>query len=93
MATRIKMSDIERRILDRVLLSPDGFERIEDLLAAIDTDRNQFVDALESLEGEGYLSVSNLGGSIIVACDDPLSAILANAKSSSFAVTSRVGQC
>jgi hypothetical protein len=93
MASRIKLGDIERRILDRVLLSPDGFERIEDLLVAIDADRNQFVDALESLEGEGYLSVSNLGGSIIVACDDPWSAILSSPQANRLAVTSRVGHC
>ena len=66
----------------------DEYGKEFDRLPAADRQR-----VLENLEGEGYLSVSNLGGSIIVACDDPLSAILANAKSCPLAVTSRVGQC
>jgi hypothetical protein len=88
MATRIKLSDLERRILDRVVLSNDGFERIEELLAAIGGDRNQFVDALETLEGEGYVSVSNLGGDIVVACEDVLALV-----GSGTIYSGRVGHC
>ena len=89
MATRIKLSNLERRILDRIFLSDDGFEPVENLLAAIGEDRNLFVDALESLEGAGYLSVANLGGSVVVACEDPLAGPLAG----SFSHTNRIGHC
>ena len=32
MATHIKMSPLEQRILNKIYLSPNGFERVEDLL-------------------------------------------------------------
>jgi DNA-binding FadR family transcriptional regulator len=94
MATRIKMSELEQRILDRVFLSRDGFERVEDLLAAIGADRNQFVDALENLEGEGYLSVSSLGGSVVVASEDPIGLAVPDMHlRPSMILSHRVGHC
>ena len=93
MATRIKLNALEQRILDRILMSGDGFEPVEELLAAIGGDRNQFVDALESLEGSGCLSVSSLGGSIVVACDDPLREALEGVSNAGLICASRVGHC
>ena len=93
MATRIKLNELEQRILDRILLSGDGFEPVEDLLAAIGAERNQFVDALENLEGAGCLSVSNFGGSIVVGCDDPLRDAYEGIANSGLICASRVGHC
>ena len=93
MATRIKLNDLERRILDRVLLAGEGYEPVEELLAEIGGDRNQFVDALENLEGEGCLQVSNLGGSIVVACEDPLVRVLDGVPTSGLICANRIGHC
>lgn len=93
MATRIKMSQLERRILDRILLTGDGFEPVEDLLAALGADRNQFVDALETLEADGYLAVSSLGGSVVVAAMDPLAEICPPIGNPALIYTHRVGHC
>ena len=90
MATRIKLSNMEQQILDRVFLSPDGFEPVEDLLSAIGGDRNLFVDALEMLEGAGYLAVANVGGSVIVACENPVRNLAGSAPT---LTTNRVGHC
>ena len=92
-ATRIKLTDLEQQILDRVFLSSDGFAPVEDLLAATGADRNQFVDALESLEGEGYLSVANLGGSIVVASEDLLTQAADEVGALALAYSNRVGHC
>jgi len=93
MATRIKLSEIEQSILDRVFLSPEGFERVEDLLAAIGVDRTQFVDALENLEGEGYLSVSSYGGSLVVASEDPVGILIRDAPARGMIYSQRVADC
>ena len=93
MATRIKLTALEQRILDRVFLSRDGFEPVEDLLAAIGGDRNQFVDALETLEGHGYLSVANLDGSIVVASEDLVTQAVVGMDRASFVCANRIGHC
>lgn len=93
MATRIKLNGLEQRILDRILLSGDGFEPVEELLAAVGAERNQFVDALENLEGSGCLSVANYGGNIVVACDDPLREAYDGIANAGLICTNRVGHC
>ena len=93
MATRVKMTSLERMILDRVFLSATGFERVEDLHDAVGADQTDFVNALESLEGDGYLSISNLGGAIVVAFDDPLSDGSGVPVAPALAYASRVGHC
>ena len=93
MATRVKMTALERRILDRVFLSANGFERVEDLHDAIGAEQTDFVDALETLEGDGYLSISNLGGAIVVAFDDPLAEACAVPAAPALGYASRVGHC
>ena len=93
MATRIKMSELEQRIIDRVFHAQDGYEPIEDLLAEIGAERGQFVDALENLEGSGYLSVSNLGGNVVVASQDPVAIAQAEAPHRGLIYSNRVGQC
>ena len=70
MAHMIRLSPLERRILDRVLQVPGGYEDAEELLTAIGADRNQFVDALETLTDEGCLSVHSLGGNVVIAFGD-----------------------
>ena len=93
MATRIKLNLLEQRILDRLLVSGEGYEPVEELLAEIGADRNQFVDALENLEGEGCLRVSNLGSSIIVSCEDPLLNAIDGVPLTSAVCATRVGHC
>lgn len=93
MANRIRLTDLERRILDRVLLSGDGYEDVEELLRAIGAERNQFVDALENLEGEGCLSVSSLGGAIVVACEDPLRKAYEGVPTKGLICADRIGHC
>ena len=66
MATRIKMSELEGQIIYKVFGSRDGFQRVEDLLEDLGAERTQFVDALQSLESSGFLSVQSLGENIIV---------------------------
>ena len=93
MATRVRVTALERRILDLVYLSENGFERVEDLHQALGADQHDFVDALESLEGDGYLSVSNLGGSIVVAFENPLEKAASTPTIEHFASTTQVGRC
>ena len=69
MATRIRLNALEQRIFDRVLRSGD-FEPVENLLRAIGAERNAFVDALEYLEGEGLLFVTQMNNEIFVGCSD-----------------------
>lgn len=69
-ATRVRLSPLEQQILDRIFLSPEGFEAVEDLCEVLGAEQSDLVDALESLEGNGYLAISNLGGTIVVSFED-----------------------
>lgn len=94
MATWIKLSNLEQRILERIMFDPDGFEPVEDLLQAMGADRNQFVDALETLEGEGCLSVASVGGVVVIATDDPIARICREFGGMPSSIYSgHVGQC
>lgn len=92
-ADRIGLSELERRILDRVFRSEDGCEPVEDLLAALGADRNQFVDALEVLEGAGLLSVESMHGQIVVSSENLLSTAQITDDGSNFPFSRVVGQC
>jgi len=93
MATHVRLTKLERRIIDRVYGSIGGFERVEDLHDAMGADRNDFVEALESLEVEGYLAISNFAGTIIVTSDDPLSASPTGVHGEAIGFSTQVGHC
>ena len=93
MATRIEMSSTERRILTRLLDSATGFERVEDIHAELDEEDTEFVDALQTLEGDGYLSVRNIGGTIVVGLDDPLLMLAVPQPPSAMCYSQEVGVC
>ena len=69
-ATRVRLSPLEQQILDRIFLSAEGFEAVENLCEILGAEQCDLVDALESLEGNGYLAISNLGGTIVVSFED-----------------------
>lgn len=93
MATQIKLTALEQSILARLVASNDGFERVEDIHAALGADDSDFVDALESLESDGYLSVRNLGGAIVVGFEDPLTLMSGPQSSHDAHVSGQLGVC
>lgn len=71
MATKVRLSQVERFIINYIFTSKDAMLDLEDLFEKIGGSEEDFEIALGELLSWGFISIQNAGGEMIASLEDP----------------------